>query len=148
MKGLPLVISLALLVWSTTPLVVCAQDLAAEPIQEAVLYQEAESLWRSILQTDPRNPVAHYNLGIALGNQGKWAEAIAAYQQALKLDPQFKTAYLNLGHALTMLKQLSEAGAAYEQVLKLDPTFVLAQQRLQALQRLNSDDQGRVASEL
>jgi superkiller protein 3 len=62
---------------------------------------------------------------IALSEQGKLEEAIAAYQQAIQLDPKDATPYNGLGNALSEQGKLEEAIAAFQQAIQLDPKDAL-----------------------
>ena len=55
-------------------------------------------------------PRPHNNLGNALKDQGKLAEAVASYQRALALKPDYAKAHSNLGIALTDQGKLAEGG--------------------------------------
>ena len=94
---------------------------------------EAEMIWQKIAREQPQSAEAHFNLGIALGRQGRWSEAIAAYQTAIKLQPGQTAAYLNLGRAFTETRQLQAAKDSYQAALRLDPGLSLAQERLNEL---------------
>lgn len=47
-----------------------------------------------------RDAAAHYNLAVALYNQGDWNGAMAEYGEALRLDPNDATAHTNIAAAL------------------------------------------------
>ncbi len=44
---------------------------------------------RRAIARDPRQPVAHFNLGKELARQGRRDEATLAFAEAIRLDPQF-----------------------------------------------------------
>ena len=75
---------------------------------------------------DPRFAEAHVNTGVALAEQRRWEEAVAAYKTALALPTLASTyvAYNNLGLALYNLKRLEEA----EQALRFAITLESAQE--------------------
>ena len=50
--------------------------------------------------SSPDDAAAHYNLGLALGDQGKLDEAVAEYRTAIRLKPDVAEAHSNLGNAL------------------------------------------------
>ena len=52
--------------------------------------KEAEDLLRRSIQTAPNEPWHHYNLALALWDNGKHDEAIAQLQQVVTLEPSFK----------------------------------------------------------
>jgi serine/threonine-protein kinase len=70
--------------------------------------------------------LAHYNLGIALREQGKLAETEAAWREALRLRPDDSRAHVALGNALMARGKLAEAEAAYREAIRLRPDFPLA----------------------
>ena len=63
------------------------------------------------------------NLGMALAEQGKHAEAEACYRQALRLKPDYAGAYSDLGVTLADQGRLTEAVACYQQALRLKPDY-------------------------
>ena len=71
--------------------------------------------------SSPTTPTAHYNLGIALHDQGKLDEAIAEYREAIRLKPDYAEAHYNLGIALSDQGKLDEAIAEYREAIRLKP---------------------------
>ena len=57
-----------------------------------------------------------YNKGLALGNLGKYQEAIEWYDKALKIDPNYVDALNNKGIALNNLGKYQEAIEWYDKV--------------------------------
>ena len=55
---------------------------------------------RSALQTKPDHADAHYNLGVAYGQQGRTDEAIREYQAALRINPDVCRSALQPGRDL------------------------------------------------
>ena len=49
------------------------------------------------IELDPKDAVAHANLGIALNGKGQVDEAIASFMKAIELDPKNAPAHSNLG---------------------------------------------------
>jgi tetratricopeptide (TPR) repeat protein len=67
-----------------------------------------------------------YNKGWALGNQGKYAEAIQAYDEAIRLDPEDAGPWNDKGSALYNLGKYAEAIQAYDEAIRLDPGDAIA----------------------
>ncbi|MEU6093787.1 tetratricopeptide repeat protein [Streptomyces sp. NPDC047079] len=74
----------------------------ANALLQAALLQEqyhdtagAARTYRRVLELDPRNKVAWYNLGVLAQRAGRTADARAAYDKALKLDPKYASALFN-----------------------------------------------------
>jgi tetratricopeptide (TPR) repeat protein len=59
--------------------------------------------------------------GLALAQQGKYAEAAAEYKKALEKDPQQPYVFANLADALSRNNQLPEALEAYQKAIALKP---------------------------
>ncbi len=95
-------------------------EQAADLLRQAMSINPKEaSLWKSKL--DVCDSISYTKKGLALIDQGNYAEAEAAYRQAIKLDQYSHSAYRNLGNMLRDQKRYSEAEAAYSQAIKLNP---------------------------
>src|SRR5215469_11827773 len=60
-------------------------------------YAGAESGFRNVLKSEPRNVEAMGNLGVVYSRTFRYAPAIDTYKQALRLLPQEQGILLNLG---------------------------------------------------
>jgi tetratricopeptide (TPR) repeat protein len=63
-------------------------------------HSAAESEYRAAIRLKPDYAPSHYDLGIALMEQGKRDEAISEYRVAIRLKPDYAEAHCNLGLAL------------------------------------------------
>lgn len=68
-------------------------------------YAEAEKQLHAALAINARNPYAYNLMGIALREQGKFADARAAYETALSIDPNYAKAHFNLGVLADLYQQ-------------------------------------------
>ena len=69
--------------------------------------------------------------------------AIADATQAITLDPRLPMAHTNLGHALAAKGDASRAARSYRRALALDPDRAVAEETLEALEKLGvrADDE-------
>jgi tetratricopeptide (TPR) repeat protein len=80
------------------------------------------SLYRDCVEKAPAKARPYNNLGAALMENGRLAEAIEQFQTALKIKPEFADAHYNLGYILSRQGKL-EAGIYHlGQSLRLEPT--------------------------
>jgi Flp pilus assembly protein TadD len=70
------------------------------------------TFYQSAITNHPDSCELHYNLGVALDQQGDVTGAIAMYKRAICLNPTFAEAYGNLGNTLVLSGQKVE-GLAY-----------------------------------
>ena len=70
---------------------------------------------------NPKVAVAHNNLGNALKDLKRPAEALASYDKAIALKPDYAAAHYNRGNALRDLKRPAEALASYDKAIALKP---------------------------
>ena len=92
--------------------------------------QEAESHYREILSTDPRNVDARNNLGNTLFKQDRLADAADCYRQTLQINPQYAIAHFNLGNVFYAQGRLAEAAGCFRQTLVLNPNLADAHNNL------------------
>ena len=89
-------------------------------------YQSPVIVWQDLVMNRPNSPRAHYDLGVALADLGRTAEAITHYQQAVRLEPDSAEAHNNLGLALSNMGESAESIEHYQKALQLKPTYAKA----------------------
>jgi tetratricopeptide (TPR) repeat protein len=72
----------------------------------------------------------HFELGNALADLGRDAEALGEHAQAARMIPDFADAHLNYGGALARSGRFAEAAAEFRETLRLRPQDELAQRML------------------
>jgi predicted TPR repeat methyltransferase len=106
--------------------------------------KQAQSMYRRVLDLDPRQFDALHLLGVIERQRGAPVRAVELIEAALRIDPQQARAHCNLGAALQDLGRTDDALASYEAALRLDPAYALAwDNRGNTLRRL-----GRLAEAL
>lgn len=66
---------------------------------------------------------AHRNLGRALQDRGRLADAVACYRRTIEIEPRLPEVFLHLGNALFDLGRFEEAVAGYRSALTLKPDY-------------------------
>jgi tetratricopeptide (TPR) repeat protein len=84
-------------------------------------WQTSETLWRHTVQVTSGNAVARQNLGSALTEQRRFAEAAHEFEEALKIAPMYAEAESNFGFVLFMLGRNEEAVTHYQRALAMKP---------------------------
>jgi len=98
--------------------------------QSAGNYTQAESIWRRVIQLEPNNAKAYYQLCYVLDDQNKLDNAVAACRKSIALNSNDAQTYNVLGVALKNQGKLEEAIAAYRQAIQLDPKYAKAYNNL------------------
>jgi Flp pilus assembly protein TadD len=75
-------------------------------------FQDAERLYRAILQAQPNHPDANHNLGVLAVAVGKPLEAIPLFKLALDANPKIEQFWLSYIDALITLERFDEAELA------------------------------------
>jgi tetratricopeptide (TPR) repeat protein len=92
---------------------------------------EAIAAYRKAIEIDPRDPVAHSNLGAALADRGKVDEAIVSYRKAIALDSRNATFHSNLGAILCDSKRDYDAAIdCFRKAIEIDPRLATAHRNL------------------
>ena len=92
--------------------------------------QEAEKLYRFILEAQPTNLYANNNLGTLMFKLGKFDEAEVNYKKAIEFKPDYSDAHYNLGNTLYILNKLDESVASYKKTIELNPDYAAAHNNL------------------
>lgn len=100
-----------------------AAALAALTVRRNADYVSALSIWADTAAKRPHNRWAQDNLGNALMEIARPAEALVHYQAALALDPADSIHYLNTGHALARLGRTADALRHFRESVRLAPEY-------------------------
>ena len=101
-----------------------AQRLAlAIQLHEQGRLDEAEALYRGILQEEPQNPHALHLLGVRLHQADRHREAIDLIERALLVHGPAPSFHCNLGVAYLSAGRLAEAESHCRAALRLRPDF-------------------------
>ncbi len=82
----------------------------------SIRWRDSETLYTSILESDPTNPVALNGLGLILDDQQKNTEAIDLYRQSIVAHPTYLVPYVNAAAVLAETGRLQEAGDMYASI--------------------------------
>lgn len=99
----------------------------AERLQQAVNLQnsgrlaEAEEIYQEVIEAEPDNKVAYFNLGVIDHTQGQNQEASANYVQALSIDPAYVPALFNLAVLRSDEGDTQGAIGLYRRVVAIEP---------------------------
>jgi len=81
--------------------------------------------FRKVLEINPENIRAKYNIGVTLAEMGDWLEAKKLFKEVIEKKPDHAQSYGNLGVCFVALGELNKATDVFEKALKLKPDFVL-----------------------
>ncbi len=93
---------------------------------QAGCLQQAEELYRLVLQSDPNLPVALHALGLIAHQMGKYDVAVELIDKAIANDPRVPQFYNTLGLVFEASGKLEEAIDAYRQAVQLKPDYAEA----------------------
>ena len=84
---------------------------------------ESVRYFQAAIALQPAHPGLHRNLGKALGDLGKWDEALVELKEAARLVPDSASYSTAIGVALNNLKRPAEAERRLRQVLEAHPGY-------------------------
>lgn len=84
-------------------------------------YEEAIALFQKVIEKDPDNVEAHYNLALSLLRSGKQEEAIALLEKVKEMKPDMMETYLALGECYFNKGENDKAVSYFEKALEIDP---------------------------
>ncbi len=104
-------------------------------------FDEAEKLYRCIIETVPENPDILNMLGLTAQAKGLHKEAISYFSQAIKITPQHIPLYFNLAVSYQNTSKYMQAIEAYNKVLELNPNIKEVYNNLGAVYEKLNDKQ-------
>ncbi|MEE4376947.1 MAG: tetratricopeptide repeat protein [Candidatus Competibacteraceae bacterium] len=119
---------------------------AAIQLQRTAQLDDAETLYRRILQAVPEQPDALHFFGVLHHQKGKTQEAAELIRRSLTINPKNASAQSNLGNVLKELKQFSEAETAYREAIALQPDLADAHNNLGTMLRLQNKSEAAVSA--
>ena len=85
--------------------------------------QQAEQIYRRVLETEPRNVQSLHMLGVVASQTGQHEAAIKLISDAIELEANNAVMHLNLGEAYREAGKLDLARASYVKAAALDPRW-------------------------
>lgn len=98
-------------------------------------FDDAISLYRQILQSQPDNTTVAANLASALVRTGRLEEGLNLYRELIRRDSQQPELWFNYANALSRAGQSSDAQQAFKQAIEIQPNFFPAALNLANLVR-------------
>ena len=101
-------------------------------------WNRAVTLLTDVCKGNGEDPVAFYDLGVALFHQGKLPEAQTAVDIALKIDPHFVSAYIQLATIKAKEGDYEGAQRSLGEALLLEPNNESAKSNLKSIMEMES----------
>ncbi len=113
-----------------------ATEPVVEKIQTAMQHHqtgrldEAESLYRQVLESDPAQPQALHMLGVLSHQRGKSEEGVRLIEKALTFDPNAPVLHNNLGLVFLAQEEFQRARTCFESAIRIAPAYAEAHRNL------------------
>jgi tetratricopeptide (TPR) repeat protein len=109
--------------WSVCVAVLCL--FAVRSALQVNVWRDSMTLFQNAIQVNPRSWVAHFDLGVALHNQGDYNGAVTHFNQALQITPDYIPAYTFSGMALLRQGRTDAAIQQLQEAIKIGPNYAL-----------------------
>lgn len=101
-------------------------EKAPPKTESAKAFTKAVEAYKKIIDADPKNHQAYFNMGRAMNKLDDDEDAAKALKQAVKLNPEDAEYQTELGAILVKLAQYAEAVVALKKAVELDPANSVA----------------------
>jgi len=101
--------------------VLALTGLATSTLSQVRYWSNSVTLFEHALQITENNFFAHFGMGHALANQGKFNQAIGHFSAAVRIKPEKATLHSDLGRALASQNKLKEARHRFSIALNIKP---------------------------
>ena len=102
-------------------------------------YDQAAPMLETLLQANPNDFDALYNLGMVYSDQGRLKEARDLLHRATEISPEHANSFVALGVAAQRDNDLAAARSALERAVELEPDNIFALRTLGALYSMAGD---------
>lgn len=102
----------------------------AVKLHDAGQWEQAETIYRNVIQQFPQTAEAYNLLGTLYHHKGKHRVAVELTKKAIKLSPKIALYYNSLGNALRESGEGREAEKAFRKALKIKPDYTSAMNNL------------------
>jgi len=96
---------------------------------------KAAQCFKRIIEIDPSDYRAHYNLGIAYFEMERFDEALDSCNKALEIKPDYKHCYYNIGLIYETKEDFKKAQDYYQKALEIDPKYGYAFQAVRDIEQ-------------
>jgi tetratricopeptide (TPR) repeat protein len=90
-----------------------------------------------MIELEPENPAAHYELGKTYEAREEFEDALAAYLEASERDPQMAEYHYKAGVIYKQLKRYPDAAAKLRKAIKLQPNHADAYKQWAAVSAMS-----------
>ncbi len=95
--------------------------------------EEQIEVTSKIIELNPDDAAAHYNLGVLLNDLKRYDEAEKEYREAIRVDPEYAAAHSSLGDLLNNRGRYDEAEKEYKDAIRADPDDAIPHSNLGVL---------------
>lgn len=118
-------------------------------VQRLEVYKNAYAFWSDAAENQPDSPLVLLNLGGALEDLGRRAEALPYYERAVQIQPNLFMCHFRLAEALAGTGRFEEAEPQYQEAVRLNPEMAAGHYGLgQTLRRLGKTQEAKGQLEL
>lgn len=107
--------------WILAPLLGVVLILGVNSTRQLKIWQNGVALFEHCVKLNPSSQGAHFNLGNAFSDKGRFPEALRCFQQSFALAPSRPDVNYNLANTLQRLGRAPEALEWYDRALAVNP---------------------------
>ena len=135
--------------WSPTlvvPLAIIVALYGVRTVARNVVWREPLVFFTTMTAEAPRSARSHAELGTALAEAGRVAEAGRSFERALAIKPEDAVILYNWGNALSSAGQWDAAAETYRRAIAAKPDFGEAFENLGGVESARGDQQAALAA--
>lgn len=116
--------------------IIVSLPLAAQTLRYNGAWRSDLALWQWGVRSDPSSAFNHLQLGVSLGDAGRWEESLGSFDRSIELYPLLPNAYSGRADARFELGRYAAAREDLARTLELTAGDLGSYSRLQAYRRI------------